>query len=256
MKKPSNAPLRLVLVIAFTLALPAVSLGQVKVIMSGGFSAPYQELLPEFEKSAGISVTTTRGPSQGDGPDAIGAQLRRGTPADMVIMNREGLEGLIAEGRIVAGTVVDLARVPLGLAVRHGAARPEIGTVDAFKQTLLGAKSIASASSATIYITTPLLPRLGIAGTVAKKIVSKGAPAVASGESDLVILPVSELLHAPGVDFIGMIPAEIQHISVFTAGIVAGSNELEASKRLIAFLTSENAAPAIRKSGMEPSRSR
>ena len=255
-EKRGRATARFVLVIAVALALPVLSSGQVKVLMSGGFSVAYQELLPEFERTSGITVTTTRGPSQGNGPDAIGAQLRRGVPVDVVIMNREGLDELMADGRFVAGTVVDLAQVPLGLAVRHGAPKPEIGSVDAFRRTLLGARSIASDSSATIYVTTKLLPRLGVADTVTAKVVSKGPGAVASGESDFAILPVSELLAAPGVDFVGTIPAEVQHISVFTAGIVAGSKELEASKRLIAFLTSGNATAAIRKSGMEPSKSR
>jgi molybdate transport system substrate-binding protein len=254
-QKFRRAAAQLVLVIAAALVLPALSSGQVKVLMSGGFSAAYQELLPEFEMTTGITVTTTRGPSQGNGPDAIGAQLRRGVPVDMVIMNREGLEELKAEGRFIGGTVVDLAQVPLGLAVRRGARKPEINTVDAFRRTLLEAKSIASDSSANIFVITKLLPELGVADTVTKKVVSKGASAVASGESDFVILPVSELLHAPGVDFAGMIPTEIQHISVFTGGIVAGSKEVDTSKRLIAFLTSEKAAAAIRRSGMEPSKS-
>ena len=162
----------------------------------------------------------------------------------------------LSEHRFVAGTVVDLAQVPLGLAIRRGAPRPEISTVDAFRRTLLAAKSIASNSSAAVYVLTTLLPRLGIADTVAGKVVSQGAGAVASGESELVILPVSELLRAPGVDYIGTVPAEVQHISVFTAGILAGSKEVSGSKRLIAFLRSEAAVEAIRKSGMEPPKSR
>jgi molybdate transport system substrate-binding protein len=186
----------LVVVVAFAAILPPVSPGQVKVITSGGFSPAYQLLLPEFERDTGITVTTERGPSQGDGPNTIGAQLRRGLPADMVIMNREGLAGLIAEGRVIAGTVVDLADVPLGLAVRHGAAKPDIATVDAFKQMLLEARSIASDSSALIFVKTTLLPRLGVVDTVAQKVADKGAAAVASGECDLVILPMSELIQA------------------------------------------------------------
>src|SRR5277367_4077353 len=90
--------------VAAILGLPAASLAQVKVIMSGGFSAAYRELLPEFEKATGITVTTTSGASQGSEPNTIGAQLRRGVPADVVIMSREGLADLIAEGRIAAGT--------------------------------------------------------------------------------------------------------------------------------------------------------
>src|SRR3954463_12614278 len=109
MNKNLRAPL--CVVVTFAAVLPAASSGQVKVIMSGGFSAAYQQLLPEFEKETGIVVTTARGPSQGDGPNTIAAQLQRGQPADMVIMNREGLEGLIAAGRVIAATVVDLAEV-------------------------------------------------------------------------------------------------------------------------------------------------
>lgn len=255
MNKLARGSRRSVLVIALSLALPNLSLGQIKVLMSGGFSAAYRELLPEFEKSTGITVTTTRGPSQGEGPDTIGAQLRRGVQSDLVIMNREGLEDLKSEGRVLAGTVVDLARVPLGLAVRHGAPRPEIATVDAFRQALLRAKSISSDSSATIYITTKMLPQLGVADTVTTKVVNKGAPAAASGESDFVILPVSELLSAQGIDFVGVIPAEVQHVSMFTAAVVTGSDRQEAAKRLIAFFTSETAAAAIRKSGMQPASS-
>ncbi len=247
---------RFVPVIAVFLAFPVLSSGQVKVLMSGGFAVAYQALLPEFERTTGITVTTTRGPSQGNGPDVIGAQLRRHEPVDMVIMNREGLEELMAEGRFVPGTVVDLAQVPLGLAVRHGAPKPEIATMDAFRRTLLGAKSVASDSSATIYVTTKLLPALGIADTVTAKVVSKGPGAVASGESDFAILPVSELVAAPGVDFVGTIPAEVQHVSVFSAAVVAGSKQVEASKRLIEFFTSGDATAAIRKSGMEPSKLR
>jgi molybdate transport system substrate-binding protein len=112
------------------------------VIISGGFSAAYRELLPQFEKGTGVTVTTVIGMSQGDGPTAIDAQLRRGVPADVVILSREGLAQLLAEGRIVAGSDVDLARVPLGVGVRAGTPRPDISTVNAFKQTLLRAKSI------------------------------------------------------------------------------------------------------------------
>jgi molybdate transport system substrate-binding protein len=240
--------------VGLTFLSPALSFGQLNVLMSGGFSPAYQELLPEFEKTTGITITTMRGPSQGDGPNTIGAQLQRGVQADVVIMNREGLERLILDGRVIAGTAVDLARVPLGLAVRHGAEKPEIGTVAAFRQALLSAKSISSDSSARIYIIKEMLPQLGIADAVEPKLMNEGASAVASGRSDFVILPVSELLHAPGVDFADTIPAEIQHVSVFSAALVSGSKRQDAAKRLITFMRSEAASAAIRKSGMEPSR--
>jgi len=238
---------------AFLAALCAApSFAQVSVISSGGFSSALSALVPEFEKSIGITVTVARGQSQGSGPNTIGAQLRRGVPADVVIMSREGLNDLIAEGRIVAGSDVDLAQTPLGVSVRAGASKPDIGTVAAFKQTLLRAKSITFPSSTTgIYMTTKLFPQLGIANEIAGKITNTGVAAVASGEAEMAIQPVSELLRVPGVDFVGTIPREIQYISVFSTAMVAGSKQPEAARRLIAFLTSESARAAIRNSGME-----
>src|SRR6202034_1028571 len=147
----SHRSKRLLFAIARVFAWPAALPAQVTVLMSGGFSAAYQELLPQFEKSTGITVSTAQGASQGDGPTTIGAQLRRGVPADVVILSREGLAELLAEGRIVIGSDVDLASVPLGVGVRAGTLRPDISTVDAFRQTLLRAKSIGIQSTSAIY---------------------------------------------------------------------------------------------------------
>jgi molybdate transport system substrate-binding protein len=247
----------IVLMIAAILTLPAASFAQVHVITSGGFSAPYRELLPQIEKAAGVSINTTSGASQGNGPNTIGAQLRRGVPADVVIMSREGLDDLIREGRIVAGTDVDLGQTPLGMSVRAGAPKPDISTVDGFKKALLGASGVTFPMSTTgIYLVNKVFPRLGIADQMAKKVTAAGVTAVARGDAEIAVQPVSELLHADGVDFVGTIPAEIQFVSVFSAAIVTGSKELEASKRLIAFLRSEQAQAAIKNSGMEPLKSR
>jgi len=100
----------------------------------GGFSAAYRDVLPEFERTTGIKVTTTSGASQGDGPTTIGAQLHQGVPADMVIISREGLDELVAAGKIFAGTDMNLAQVPLGLFVPAGAPKPDISTVEAFNK--------------------------------------------------------------------------------------------------------------------------
>ena len=249
-------PTRLIFAIA-ALALPTALFAQLNVIMSGGFAAAYQDMLPEFEKTTRITVTTLRGQSQGNGPNAIGAQLRRGVPADVVIMSREGLDQLIADGRIVAGTAVDLARTPLAVAVRAGAPKPDISTVDAFKRSLLRAKSITFPDSTTgIYMLTMLFPKLGIADEIAGKITHTGVAAVAKGDAEMAIQPVSEILHVPGTDFVGNIPMEIQYVSVFSTAVVAGSKGPEAAKRLIEFLTSERAKKAIVNSGMEPLKSR
>jgi molybdate transport system substrate-binding protein len=235
------------------LALPATAQAQIKVITSGGFAAAFQELQPEFEKASGIKVAVTRGASQGSGPDTIGAQLRRGVAADVVIMSREGLDDLIKEGRIVAGSDVNLGQTPLGVSVRAGAPKPDIGTVEAFKEAMLRAKSVTFPGSTTgIYMVEKLFPKLGIAKEMAPKTTSTGVAAVAKGDAEIAVQPVSELLHAPGTDFVGTLPAEIQYVSVFSAAVVKGSQDTKAAKALIAFLTSEKAKVAIKNSGMEP----
>jgi molybdate transport system substrate-binding protein len=233
--------------------IPQSALAQVTVITSGGFAAPLREMLPEFENSTGISVAVILGKSQGGGPDTISAQLFRGVAADIAIMSREGLQDLISENRIVAHSDIDLAKTPLGLSVRAGAAKPDISTVEAFKNTLLHAKSITYPSSTTgIYMTTKLFPQLGIAGAVIPKSSNAGVAAVAKGDAEIAIQPVSELLHVPGTDFVATLPQEIQYISVFSAALVTGSSKSNEAKKLIAYLGSAKAKDAIRNSGMEP----
>jgi molybdate transport system substrate-binding protein len=229
---------------------------QLSVLMSGGFSGAYQRLLPEFQRATGISVTTGSGASQGTGPQTIAAQLARGIHADVVILSREGLGDLIAENKIIAGTGVDLAQVPLGVAIRAGTPKPDVRTVEGFKQLLLKADTIAMpASTSGIWMTTDLFPRLGIADKVRTKLAPRGSDAtrmVAAGEVDLAVMPVSEILVAPGVAFAGAIAPEIQFVQTFSAAIVAMSKAIESSKRLIGFLCSAGAASATRDSGMEP----
>ena len=229
---------------------------QLNVLISGGFSGAYEQLLPEFQRMNGIEVTTGSGASQGTGPQTIAAQLGRGVAADVVIMSREGLSGLVATKMIAAGTDVDLARVGLGVAVRAGTAKPDVSTVEGFEQALLQAKSVAiPGSTSGIWLAQVLFPRLGITEKINIKVAPRGTGAtrmVAEGEADLAVLPVSEILHAADVDFAGPIAPEIQFMQVFSAAVVAGSGEIEASKRLIEFLTSARASEAIRNSGMEP----
>ena len=226
------------------------------VLISGGFSFAYEHLVPEFERASGIHVTTGSGASQGTGPQTIAAQLARGVAADVVILSREGLTELIAAQRIAPGTDVDLAQVPLGVTVRAGAPKPDVRTVEAFKQLMLKAKTVAMPGSTSgIWLKTDLFPRLGIADKVGMKLAPRGSDAtrmVAAGEVDLAVMPVSEILHATGVDFAGHLAPEIQFVQVFSAAVVAGSRESEGAKQLIAFLTSPRASKAITNSGMEP----
>jgi len=240
-----------------TLALPAGAAGQVNVMISGGFSTAYRELQPEFEKASGLKLATTTGGSVGTGPNTIGSQLRRGVPADVVILAREGLGELIAEGRIVAGTDVDLARSIIGMIVRKGAPKPDISTVAAFTETLRRARSVAvSSSTSGVYLRTKLFPRLGIAAEMEAKTSTGGSAAVGRGEAEIGLQQVSEVLAVPNADFVGTIPAEVQYETVYAAAVVSGSKDAASAKRLIAFLASDGSMAAIRKSGMEPAGSR
>ena len=241
-----------------SLLWPIVASAQLNVLISGGFSGPYEQLLPDFERSSGIKVKTGSGASQGTGPQTIAAQLTRGVAVDVVILSKEGLEELIAARKIVTGTSVDLARVGLGVAVKTGTAKPDLSTVDAFKQALLGGRKIAiPGSTSGIWLSTVLFPKLGL-HIINVQITPRGTDAtalVASGGVDLAVLPVSEIVHATGVELAGSIAPEIQFIQAFSAAIVAGSGENASAKRLIEHLTSVHAVNAIRKSGMEPAAS-
>jgi molybdate transport system substrate-binding protein len=229
---------------------------QLNVLISGGFNGAYDELIPEFERANGIKVTTGSGASQGTSSQTIAAQLARGVPADVVILSREGLTELIAAKRIAAASDVDLARVGVGVAVRTGTPKPDVSTVEAFKQVLLKAKTIVvPGSTSGIWLRTELFPQLGIADRLNVAVTPRGTGAAAmvvAGEADLALLPTSEILSAKGVDLAGELADEIQFIQTFSAAVVAGSAELAGAKRLIEFLTSARAAEAIRKSGMEP----
>lgn len=226
------------------------------VMISGGFSLAYNQVLPEFERSTGTAVTTLSGASQGTGPKTIKSQLEQGADVDVVILSKEGLGELTAAGRIAAGSAVELASVPLGAAVRQGNAKPDIGSVDAFKRALLGAHLVAlPASTSGIFLKNEVFPRLGIADKVSSRLFARGIEstgALAAGEVDLAIGPVSELVHQPGIEIVGALPDDIQLIQIFTAAMVKTAHHPEQARLLIGFLASERNAAAIRNSGMTP----
>ena len=173
-----------------------------------------------------------------------------------MILSREGLGELIAVNRIAAGSDVDLARVPLGVAVPAGTVKLDVTSVEAFKQAMLAAKIIAVPDSTSgIWLQSDLFPRLGITEKIAVKATPRGSDAtkmVAARRADLAVMPVSEILHAAGVDFAGSLPPEIQFVQVFSAAVVSSAQEIANAKRLIEFFSSARATEAIRKSGMEP----
>jgi molybdate transport system substrate-binding protein len=253
--------LNLVAAVAAVCALRAIATGQaappIRVMTSGAFTAAFSELTPTFEREHGTRIETVYGGSMGTAPDAIPNRLKRGEAADVVIMAASALDDLIAQRLVIAGSRADLVRSPIGMAVRAGAAKPDISSVDALKQTLLRAKSIAYSSSASgVYISKELLPRLGIAGDVATKSrMIESEPVgevVARGEADIGFQQISELRPVKGIDVVGPLPEGAQRITIFSAGIVAASTQQDVARRLIAFLSSPAAAPAIRRSGLEP----
>jgi molybdate transport system substrate-binding protein len=238
------------------LMAPTAAVAQLKVLISGGFSGPYERLLPQFEQSTGIQVTTGSGSSQGTGPQTIGAQLARGVSADVVILSREGLSDLIKAGRIAPGTDEDLARTPIGVAVRAGAPKPTVQTVEDFKRLVTRARLVAMPGSTSgIFLRDEVFPRLGIVGQVNARYTPRGAEAaalVASGEAEIGLLPVSEIVHAPGVEVAGVLAEDIQLHQTFAAGAVAHSTELDGARKLIAFLKSARANSVIEQAGMVP----
>jgi molybdate transport system substrate-binding protein len=230
---------------------------EVKVMISGGFSAAYRVLVPEFQSATGNTVVTASGPSMGNTPQAIPNRLSRGEPVDVVIMVGYALDDLVKEGKVMPGSRVDLARGKIAMAVRTGAPKPDIGSVEGFKRTLLAAKSIAYSDSASgVYLSTVLFPKLGIADQIAgKSRMIRAEPVglvVARGDAEIGFQQMSELLAVPGIDIVGLLPPEIQNVTVFAAGISSTSKEPDAARALIKFLTSPAATPVIAKTGIEP----
>ena len=246
---------------AALLLAPAACAAEIRVMTSGGFAAAYNELTPQFERVTGHKVLTAYGASMGNAPDAIPSRLARGEPVDIVILADSALEDLIRQGKVMAGSRVDLVRSAIGMAVRAGAPKPDIGSVDALRRTLLEARSIAySASASGVYLSTELFQRLGIADQVggkAKKILSERVgTVVARGDAEIGFQQVSELLPIPGIDYVGPLPAEVQKVTIFSAGIAAGSKEPEAARALIRYFVSPAASGVITKTGLEPLLSR
>jgi molybdate transport system substrate-binding protein len=248
-------------VLAATLAMClAVSEGNamenLTVMISGGFSLAYRQVLPEFERNTGITVATLSGASQGTGPKTIKSQLEQGTEVDVVILSKEGLDELIAAGRIATGSAAELASVPLGAAVRQGSAKPDIGSVDALTRALLSARLVAlPGSTSGIFLKDEIFPKLAIADKVRSKLFARGIEstgALAAGEVDLAIGPVSELVNQPGIELVGALPDDVQLVQVFKAAIVGTTHRSEQAKRLIEFLASDQTTTAIKNSGMQP----
>jgi molybdate transport system substrate-binding protein len=246
----------IVLVLSAAAATPADA-DDVHVMISGGFTAVYNELGPPFEKKTGNRLITVHGPSMGTTTEAIPVRLKRGEEADVVIVARSSLDHLADDGFVLRETEKDLVRSPIGLAVRKGAPVPDISTVDGLKETLINAKSIAFSDSASgVYVSGELFNRLGIASQVrSKSRMIEATPVgeiVAAGDADVGFQQMSELLPVSGITVVGPIPAEVQKITVFSAAVGSHAKSPKAAKALIAELSAPSAAAVMRKDGLEP----
>jgi molybdate transport system substrate-binding protein len=223
-----------------------------KVLCTNGLKTVMLDLAPAFERTSGTKLAITWGSAAG-----LVKELEAGAAADLVILTAEAIDDLIKRGKVVAGSRVDLARSGIGIAVRKGASKPDIGSPDALKQTLLAAKSVAHSKTGMsgIYFPT-VLARLGITDAMKSKIVmpEPGTPVgdvVAKGGAEIGVQQISELLPVAGVEVVGPLPATLQKITTFSAGIPSAAKEPDAAKALVTFVAKE-ARPLLGPKGLEP----
>jgi molybdate transport system substrate-binding protein len=261
MKPSSIARLLSMTGVATLLMMAAASAADVHVMISAGFYGVYSELAPAFERASGHHLVTTRGPSMGDSPESIPTRLARGEAADVVILDGGAADELGRRGLVRADSKVELARSLIGMVVRDGAAKPDIGSVEALRSTLLAAKSIAySDSGSGTYLSTKLFASLGIADQIAGKSRKvRGPPSgepvaavVARGEAEIGFQQIAELIHVAGISFVGALPAEVQPNFSFAGVVTSSVRQPEAASALIRFLASSEAAPVIQKAGLTP----
>jgi molybdate transport system substrate-binding protein len=257
--KPQKVKLRALYasLAALLLFSTAASAAEVRVMISGGLTAAFNALVPAYEKQTGNKVLVAYGPSMGTTANAIPVRLERGEPADVLIMVGNALADLAKKGKVIADSQVDLVKSPIGVAVKAGAPKPDISSPEALKRALLAAKTIAYSDSASgVYVSTEMFRKLGIEEEMKGK--ARQIPAtpvgeiVAKGEAELGFQQISELKPVAGIDIVGPLPAELQKITVFAAGIATVSKEPDAGKALIKFLGSPEARAEIVKSGMDP----
>ena len=222
---------------------------QIKVMLSAAFKEAYLELVPQFERATGHKVENLWVPSV-----QMMSRLKGGETADLVILSAASLDELRKAGLISDRT--DLARSGIGIAVKSGARKPDISSGEAVKRAVLAARGIAYSTGPSGIYLAELFQRMGIAENIKSKVKQvQGEPAggvVARGEAEIAFQQVSELLPVPGIDFVGPLPADIQQITVFSAGLHVKARQPEAARALVKFLKAPAAVPVIRKKGMEP----
>ena len=225
---------------------------EIKVLSTQATEQSYRELVPQFEMMSGHKVTTIfTGTLDADKRLAAGEQY------DLLIMSSPSIDQHLKDGKLTAGTRVDLAKSGVAVAVRRGMPKPDISTTEALKKTLLAAKSIGYSTGPSGNIVMALFTRLGIADQIKPKLKQTATGVfvgsiLASGQVDIGFQQVSELSQFPGIDYVGPLPADIQQYTTFSSGIIAGTKQAEPAKALVKFLTSPAGAAVFKKKGMEP----
>ena len=232
----------------------AAEAAEIKVLSSAAFRQVMGDLGPKFERTTGHKLAITFG-----NLGAIVKRVQGGETADVVIIPRQGIDGFVKDGKAVASDVTALARAGMGVFVRKGASRPDISSPEALKRTLLAANSITYANPAETAAgiqVAKVLDRLGIAEEMKSKTVfPKSGPVgilVANGEVEIGVHHLVQVIRIAGIEIIGPLPGDLQVFDVFAAAIMAGAKDAEASKALVNFLRTPEAATVIKATGMEP----
>ena len=227
---------------------------EIKLLTAGAMRAVVVALLPDFEKQTGHKVTIDNATA-----GTLKKRIEEGEAFDVAIITPAVVDDLASKGKIVAGSRIDLAKVGMGVAVKEGAAVPDIGSVDAFKRMLLAAKSVAyidpkAGGSSGIYFD-KLLDRLGIGDQIRPKAKLKQggyvAELVASGEAEVAIHQISEIVPVKGAVLVGPLPAEVQNFTTYSAGLGAAAKDAAAAKALIQFIAGPASGPILKTKGME-----
>jgi molybdate transport system substrate-binding protein len=225
---------------------------ELKVMASAGMKEAVTDLVPAFETASGHKVTIIWA-----GNENILTRIRGGETVDLVIMARTNVDKLIADGKLVAVSRADIARSGVGVAIRAGLPKPDISSTAALTDAVLAAKSVAYSSGPSGFYVAELFKKMGIADRIKDKVTQTPSGVqvgdlMARGEADLGFQQVSELIHVKGIEYLGPLPPDIQLVTVFSAALHTAAHSPAAAAALVKFLTAPEAAPVIRRTGMEP----
>lgn len=234
--------------LAMILAPAAAEAAEVTLLISNALKAVMEELAPRFEKTTGHKLAITYGST-----NPLKAQIEKGEAFDLTILGDAAIDDLVRQGKLDAATRAVVARSGLGVAIRKGAPKPDIGTTETFKRTLLNAKSIAYLDGGlTGTYLKVLFQRLGIADSMQSKYKNtRGGEAVANGEVEIGVTQMSEILYQTGAELAGPLPPEIQNYTNFPAAVSTSARQADAAKALLKYLASPDAARVMKAHGLE-----